>query len=92
MIRKSIRKYADRPVSDELLNDLLQQAERTQTMGNLQLYSVVVTRSEAKKKELAPAHFKSAHGDPSPCGVDFLRRLSPHHRVGPTAQGTSRLR
>lgn len=50
MIRKSIRKYADRPVSDELLNDLLQQAERTQTMGNLQLYSVVVTRSEAKKK------------------------------------------
>ena len=57
MIRKSIRKYADRPVSDELLNDLLQQAERTQTMGNLQLYSVVVTRSEAKKKELAPAHF-----------------------------------
>ena len=29
MIRKSIRKYADRPVSDELLNDLLQQAERT---------------------------------------------------------------
>jgi FMN reductase [NAD(P)H] len=26
-------------------------------MGNLQLYSVVVTRSEEKKKELAPAHF-----------------------------------
>jgi FMN reductase [NAD(P)H] len=33
------------------------EASRTQTMGNLQLYSVVVTRSEEKKKELAPAHF-----------------------------------
>ncbi len=32
-------------------------ASRTQTMGNLQLYSVVVTRSEEQKRLLAPAHF-----------------------------------
>ncbi len=55
--RRSIRKYADREVSDELLHALLDEAERTQTMGNLQLYSVVVTRSEEMKKRLAPAHF-----------------------------------
>ena len=55
--RKSIRKYADKEVSNELLTRLLKEAERTQTMGNLQLYSVVVTRSEEKKRQLAPAHF-----------------------------------
>ncbi len=33
------------------------EASRTQTMGNLQLYSVVVTRSAEKKQQLAPAHF-----------------------------------
>lgn len=55
--RTSIRKYADREISEELLNSLLQEAERTPTMGNLQLYSVVVTRSEEGKKALAPAHF-----------------------------------
>lgn len=55
--RTSIRKYSDREVSEELLNQLLEEAERTQTMGNLQLYSVVVTRSEDGKKALAPAHF-----------------------------------
>ncbi len=55
--RTSIRKYSDRTVSDELLNCLLEDAERTPTMGNLQLYSVVVTRSEEGKKALAPAHF-----------------------------------
>ena len=55
--RKSIRKYSDKPVSDELLNRLLSQAMRTQTMGNLQLYSVVATRSEENKRKLAPAHF-----------------------------------
>ena len=55
--RTSIRKYSSREVSDELLNRLLEEAERTPTMGNLQLYSVVITRSEEGKKALAPAHF-----------------------------------
>lgn len=55
--RKSIRKYSDRPVDDELLNRLLGESMRTQTMGNLQLYSVVVTRSDEMKQKLAPAHF-----------------------------------
>lgn len=55
--RRSIRKYADKPVSEELLNRLMSLAARTQTMGNLQLYSVIVTRSEEMKERLAPAHF-----------------------------------
>ena len=55
--RRSIRKYAGKPVDEELLRRLLEVSERTQTMGNMQLYSVVVTRSEEMKKRLAPAHF-----------------------------------
>ena len=43
--RTSIRKYAEKEVSEELLNRLLEEAERTPTMGNLQLYCVVVTLS-----------------------------------------------
>ena len=57
LTRRSIRKYSDQAVSDELLNRLMNEAARTQTMGNLQLYSVVVTRSEEMKAKLAPAHF-----------------------------------
>lgn len=55
--RRTIRKYSEKAVSDELLNRLISEAARTQTMGNLQLYSVVVTRSDEMKKRLAPAHF-----------------------------------
>ena len=55
--RRSIRKYSAKEVSDELLNRLLAEASRTQTMGNMQLYSVVVTRSSEMKAKLAPAHF-----------------------------------
>ena len=57
LTRRTIRKYADRDVSDTLLNRLLTEAARTQTMGNLQLYSVVTTRSDEMKARLAPAHF-----------------------------------
>ena len=55
--RRTVRKYTQQPVTDELLNRLLSDAARTQTMGNLQLYSVVVTRDAAMKLRLAPAHF-----------------------------------
>ena len=57
LTRRTIRKYADRPVDDQLLNRLMEEAARTQTMGNLQLYSIVVTRSGELKQKLAPAHF-----------------------------------
>ena len=67
-MRKSIRKYKAQTVSDDLLNNLLAKAERTQTMGNLQLYSVVVTRSQEMKQKLAPAHFNQ----PMVMGADVV--------------------
>ena len=57
LTRRTIRKYTDQPVGDELLNRLMTEAAHTQTMGNLQLYSVVITRSDEMKQRLAPAHF-----------------------------------
>ena len=57
LTRRTIRKYTRQEVSDELLNRLLTEASRTQTMGNLQLYSVIVTRSQEIKDKLSPAHF-----------------------------------
>ena len=69
--RKTIRKYSDKPVSDELLNRLLAEAMRTQTMGNLQLYSVVVTRNEELKAKLAPAHFNQPMVTGAPVVLTF---------------------
>jgi FMN reductase [NAD(P)H] len=55
--RRTIRKYKSDDIPDTLLSRLLSQASRTQTMGNLQLYSVVVTRNAKMKRQLAVAHF-----------------------------------
>ena len=77
--RRSIRRYADRPVDDQLLRRLLAEAERTQTMGNLQFYSVVVTRSDEMKRRLAPAHFNQPMVTEAPVVLTFCadtRRIS----------------
>ena len=57
LTRRTVRKYTQQDVSDELLNRLMTEAARTQTMGNLQLYSVIVTRSADIKAKLSPVHF-----------------------------------
>lgn len=77
-MRTSIRKYANRPVDDALLNRLLEEAERTQTMGNLQLYSVVVTRSEEMKRLLSPAHFNQPMVTQAPVVLAFC---ADYHRT-----------
>lgn len=55
--RRTIRKYTLEAVSDDLLKSLLEESFRASTMGNMQLYSVVITRDSEMKKKLAPAHF-----------------------------------
>ena len=69
--RRSIRKYSKRDVSDDMLQRMLASAEHTQTMGNLQLYSVVVTRSEELKRRMAPAHFNQPMVTEAPVVLTF---------------------
>lgn len=69
--RRSIRKYSKRDVSEDLLDRLLKEAERTQTMGNLQLYSVIVTRDDDMKRRLAPAHFNQPMVTGAPVVLTF---------------------
>ena len=69
--RRTIRKYASTPVSDKLLKDLLQLAARSSNTGNMQTYSVVVTRDEKKKELLSPAHFNQPMVKQAPVVLTF---------------------
>ena len=69
--RRSIRRYQDKDVDNTLLTRLIKEAERTQAMGNLQLYSVVVTRSKELKTKLAPAHFNQPMVTGAPVVLTF---------------------
>lgn len=55
--RATVRSYTDKEVDPSLLTHLIELASHAPTTGNMQLYSVVVTRSRADREALAPAHF-----------------------------------
>lgn len=69
--RTSIRKYSSKEVPSQLIKALLENAERTPTMGNLQLYSVIITRDKAIKKLLSPPHFNQPMVQNAPVVLTF---------------------
>ncbi len=69
--RTTIRKYTSEPVSDDLLNKILEMGCRASTTGNMQVYSIVVTRDQKKKEELAPFHFNQKMITEAPVVLTF---------------------
>ena len=55
--RRSVRQYTSEAVSDALLLSIIDEAQHASNTGNMQAYSVVITRDLAQKQSLAPAHF-----------------------------------
>ena len=47
--RRTIRRYSQKQVEDEMLREMIEGASHAPTTGNMQLYSVVVTRSDEAK-------------------------------------------
>lgn len=74
--RRSIRQYTSEKISDELLHELLEVAMRASNTGNMQLYSVVVTRDEANKQKLAPAHFNQPMITTAPVVLTFCADIN----------------
>lgn len=54
---RSIRKYQDRDIPQDVLDKILEAGIRASNTGNMQVYSVVVTRSAEMKEKLSPLHF-----------------------------------
>ena len=55
--RRSIRKYTTQDIDNDLLTEILNLGCRSSTTGNMQLYSIIITRDIEMKKKLSPAHF-----------------------------------
>ena len=66
--RRSVRNFAERAVSDELLRSIVERAMRAPTTGNMQLYSVIASRKGAARKELEALHFNQ----PASVNADVL--------------------
>lgn len=69
--RKSVRTFSDKEVDDAIVKELLEVSAHAPTTGNMQLYSVVITRSAETKALLAPAHFSQPAYMNAPVIVTF---------------------
>lgn len=55
---RSIRKYKPDPVSEEILLEILEAGIRTSSSGNMQSYSIIVTRDQEIRHKLYKAHME----------------------------------
>ncbi len=66
---RSIRRFKSTPIPEEELREMLEAASRASTCGNMQLYSLVVTRDKAMREKLLPCHFGQQMVVEAPCVV-----------------------
>ena len=55
---RSIRQYKPDPVPDDLLTELLEAGIRASSSGNMQVYSIIVTRDRALREQLYEPHME----------------------------------
>lgn len=66
--RVTVREYTGERIPDGMLDSILERAMRAPTCGNMQLYSVVVTRDPVMKEKLNALHFNQ----PAATGSDVI--------------------
>lgn len=68
---RTIRNYKSDPLSQEMIDQILQAAIRTSTTGNMQVYSIIVTRDEEKRRQLCKLHFNQKMVEQAPLLLTF---------------------
>ena len=68
---RSIRKYKPDAIPEKVLDRVLEAGSRASTTGNMQVYSMVVTRKEEIRKQLWEAHFKQYMVLQAPVHITF---------------------
>lgn len=69
--RRTIRKYLSKPVDGQTLSEILTEGCRASTTGNMQVYSIIITTDDEKKKELSPLHFNQKMITEAPVVLTF---------------------
>jgi nitroreductase len=60
LTRRTIRKYKDKEIDKKTLDYIIECGVRSSNCGNMQLYSVVVTKDKKNKEELCKLHFNQS--------------------------------
>ncbi len=73
---RSVRKYSDKPVPQDVLDEILAAGTRASNTGNMQLYSMVVTTSAELRAALSPCHFSQPCVVQAPVHITFCADIN----------------
>jgi nitroreductase len=68
----TIRNFKERQIPDDLLKSIIYSGTRASTTGNMQVYSIIITKDEVMKKKLGPYHFNQPVAVNAPVLLTFL--------------------
>jgi len=68
---RSIRKFKEQAVGEEVLQKIIEASSRASTTGNMQVYSIIVTQEHILKEKLWEAHFKQNMVKQAPLVLTF---------------------
>ena len=69
---RSIRKFTPEEIDEQSLDFILKAACNGSTMGNMQLYSIIVTKDKEKMQAMAPWHFNQPIATNAPVILTFV--------------------
>lgn len=73
---RSIRKYKDTPIPEDILDEILRAGARASNTGNMQLYSMIVTTSRELRERLSPCHFNQPSVLQAPVHITFCADIN----------------
>jgi nitroreductase len=68
---RSIRKFKPDPIPEELLTEIIEAGIRTSSSGNMQSYSIVITKDEAQRTRLLTPHLQQSMVIDAPALLTF---------------------
>lgn len=73
---RSIRKFRDQAIPEIILERILEAGIRASTTGNMQLYSIIITKEKKNRELLAPLHFNQSFVIEAPILLTFCADLN----------------
>ncbi len=73
---RSIRKYSEKKLDKQILDEILIAGTRASTTGNMQIYSIIVTQEEELKNRLWEVHFKQDMVKQAPVVLTFCADMN----------------
>ncbi len=73
---RSIRKYSEKKIDKQILDEILLAGTRASTTGNMQIYSIIVSMEKELKNRLWEVHFKQDMVNQAPIVLTFCADMN----------------